>query len=78
MNGFTYEETEDKAIEWFAKRIGEAMNFKDFKKSDLLCFHPIRDVSSKSHMYCNSFRLPKEVAFAQSEIYKLEPAAQKK
>ncbi len=70
--GFTYEQTYEKAIAYFTERIGEAMKYPEFKKSDILSFHNIRDVSSKSHMYSTTFRLPKEVAFAHSDIYKYE------
>lgn len=70
--GFTSEPTHDLAIKWFTQRIGEAMKFKDFAQTDILSFHNIRDVSSKSHMYSTTFKLPKEVAFAQSEIYSYE------
>jgi hypothetical protein len=48
------------------------MNWPKFSEKDVISFHNIRDVSSKSHMYSTTFRLPKEVAFAHSEIYDLE------
>ena len=70
--GFTYEATHEKALEFFTKRIGEAMHFPAFKSQDILSFHNIRDVSSKSHMYSTTFKLPKEVAFAHSDIYNFE------
>jgi hypothetical protein len=43
-------------------RIGKAMNYPQFKESDVECFHNIRDVSSTSHMYSVTFRLPWDVA----------------
>jgi hypothetical protein len=70
--GFTYEPTYEGAIKYFTKRIGEAMQFPAFKESDIISFHNIRDVSSKSHMYSTTFKLPSEVAFAHSDIYNFE------
>jgi len=70
--GFTYEPTTEKALIYFTKRIGEAMNYPAFTEKDIISFHNIRDVSSKSHMYSTTFRLPKEVAFAHSDIYNFE------
>ena len=69
MYGFTYEKEREGALNYFTKRIGEAMNFSEFKASDILSFHNIRDVSPQSHMYSSTFRLPKLVAFAASDIY---------
>jgi hypothetical protein len=56
--GFTYEQTTDKALAYFTERIGSAMKYPEFKAGDILSFHNIRDVSSKSHMYSSTFRLP--------------------
>lgn len=36
-----------------------------FTKKNVECFHPIRDVSTTSHMYCVSFRLPWQVAMSE-------------
>ena len=66
--GFTNEESRDLALNYFVQRIGEAMDFPAFKASDVVCFHPIRDVSPTSHMYSTSFKLPPQVAFAGSPI----------
>ena len=71
VNGFTYEKEKDSALKYFTERIGKAMNYPEFNQVE--CFHNIRDVSSTSHMYCTSFRLPYEVAmrvFEKTEIYK--------
>jgi hypothetical protein len=64
VNGFTFEKEKDDALEYFRKRIGKAMGMKEgeFTKESIDCFHNIRDVSSTSHMYCTSFRLPWSVA----------------
>lgn len=70
--GFTYEQTTDKALAYFTERIGAAMQYPEFKSADILSFHNIRDVSSKSHMYSSTFRLPQKVAFAHSDIYSFE------
>ena len=43
--GFTYENERQKALDYFVKRIGKAMQFAEFSESDVLCFHQIRDVS---------------------------------
>jgi len=75
--GFTYEKERDDALKFFVDRIGEAMKWTDFSKDHVLSFHNIRDVSSKSHMYSTTFRLPKEVAFAHSEIYDFEQSKKK-
>mmetsp|Transcript_34869 Transcript_34869/g.47015 ORF Transcript_34869/g.47015 Transcript_34869/m.47015 type:complete len:83 (-) Transcript_34869:56-304(-) len=64
--GFTFEQTEDKALEYFVKRIGKAMKFPTFTKNDVVSFHNIRDVSPQSHMYSTSFRLPAEVAYSEN------------
>jgi len=48
------------------------MKYPKFKSTDIISFHNIRDVSSKSHMYSTTFRMPKEVAFAHSDIYNFE------
>ena len=63
--GFTYEASQDKALDYFVERIAKAMQFPGFTAEHVTCFHPIRDVSPTSHMYSTSFRLPEEVAFAQ-------------
>ena len=74
VNGFTYEKDKESALEFFKERIGKAMNYPKFSRvGEIECFHNIRDVSSNSHMYCTSFRLPYEVAmagFEKTEIYK--------
>jgi len=70
--GFTYEKEKTDALKFFVERIGQAMKWADFSEKHVISFHNIRDVSSKSHMYSTTFRLPKEVAFAHSEIYDLE------
>lgn len=62
--GFTYEATQEKALAYFVDRIGKAMNYPEFKASDIDCFHNIRDVSPQSHMYSTSFILPEAVALA--------------
>ena len=59
--GFTQEKERDDALAYFVDRIGKAMKFP-FKKELVDNFHNIRDVSSTSHMYSTSFRLPYEVA----------------
>jgi hypothetical protein len=43
--GFTYEKEREGALQYFTQRIGEAMNFSEFKATDILAFHNIRDVS---------------------------------
>lgn len=48
------------------------MAFPAFSADMVLSFHNIRDVSPQSRMYSTTFRLPKEVAFADPskvEIY---------
>jgi hypothetical protein len=74
VNGFTYEKDRESALKFFTERIGKAMKFSEFSEvGEIKCFHNIRDVSSTSHMYCTSFRLPYEVAmagFEKTEIYK--------
>ena len=57
------------------------MSYPAFKAADVICFHPIRDVSPTSHMYSTSFRLPEAVAFAtgsqpRASIEDLPQAAQ--
>ena len=69
MYGFTFEKTTEAALDFFVERIGAAMKHPSFKKGDVISFHNIRDVSPQSHMYSTTFRLPKAVAFAGSEIY---------
>ncbi len=64
--GFTYEADREKALVFFVDRIGKAMNFPQFNADMVMSFHNIRDVSSKSSMYSTTFRLPAEVAFADS------------
>ena len=63
VSGFTYETTRDQALDYFTQRIAKAMSYPAFKSSDMASFHAIRDVSSKAHMYCCSFRLPYDVAY---------------
>ena len=60
--GFTFVKDRDEALKYFVDRIGKAMNYSQFKDSDVECFHNIRDVSSTSHMYSVTFRLPWDVA----------------
>ena len=70
--GFTYEKERQGALNHFVKRITEAMRCSGsdtFSEKDVLCFHNIRDVSPISHMYSCTFKLPRAVAFAASEIY---------
>ena len=64
--GFTYEQTRDKALDYFVERIGKAMKYPQFNKNDVECFHNIRDVSPQSHMYSTSFRLPADVAYSEN------------
>ena len=59
--GFTFEKEKDKAFEYFLERIGKALDYK-LTKEEVTDFHHIRDVSSTSHKYSTSFRLPYEVA----------------
>ena len=63
--GFTQEKEQDKAKTYFAERIAKAMRYPEFKEEDIINFHNIRDVSSSSHMYSTTFRLPEAVAFSQ-------------
>ena len=65
--GFTNEASKEDALTYFVKRIGQAMNYPEFKADDVTCFHSIRDVSPQSHMYSTSFRLPEVVAFATTD-----------
>ena len=46
------------------------MDYPEFSKEMIECFHNIRDVSSISHMYSSTFRLPYEVAMRKIEIEK--------
>ena len=61
--GFSQYNDKAKAKTYFTERIGKAMNYPEFKEEDIMHFHDIRDVSSNSHMFGVSFRLPVEVAF---------------
>lgn len=60
--GFTFEKERDAALKFFVDRIGKAMEHAEFSDKDVVEFHNIRDVSSTSHMYSTSFRLPFKVA----------------
>ena len=60
--GFTFEKERDAALDYFVKRIGKAMQYPEFCKDHVECFHNIRDVSSNSHMCSTTFRLPFDVA----------------
>ena len=66
--GFTFHHEEVLAKEYFIERIGKAMQFPAFSADNIAHFHNIRTVSPQSIMYGVSFRLPKEVAFAEPEI----------
>ena len=44
------------------------MDYPEFTKEMIECFHNIRDVSGVSHMYSSTFRLPYEVAMRKMEI----------
>lgn len=65
--GFTFEKEKDKALEYFVSRIGKAMDYP-FSAKEVECFHNIRDVSSTSHMYSTTFRLPWSVAMREPTI----------
>jgi len=60
--GFTFEKEKEAALKYFVERIGKAMNYPQFTEKDVVSFHNIRDVSSTSHMYSTTFRLPWVVA----------------
>jgi len=61
--GFTVEKEREAALDFFTARIGKALQYASkFKRSDIVCFHNIRDVSGTSHMYSSTFRLPYDVA----------------
>ena len=66
--GFTFEKEKEAALAYFVERIGKAMQFTKFCNKDVISFHNIRDVSSTSHMYSTTFRLPLEVALGE-DIY---------
>ena len=68
VSGFTQERELDKAKTYFYERIKKAMKYPDFKEADIINFHNIRDVSSSSHMYSTTFRLPEAVAFSNEPI----------
>ena len=68
--GFTQVKEEKGAKKYFTERIQKAMRYADFKEEDIINFHNIRDVSSSSHMYSTTFRLPEAVAFSK-EPYEL-------
>ena len=66
--GFTYAKEKDEALTYFVERIGKALDYPEFKATDIACFHNNRDVSSTSHMYCVSFKLPYKVAMRKDRI----------
>jgi len=66
--GFTFEKERDSALNYFVDRIGKALSYPKFNVKNVECFHNIRDVSSTSHMYSTTFRLPFEVA-TEGDIY---------
>jgi len=68
--GFTQEKEKEGALDFFTQRIGKAMDYPEFSKEQIECFHNIRDVSGISHMYSSTFRLPYEVAMRKMEIEK--------
>ena len=68
--GFTFEKERENALKFFVDRIGKAMEYPSFSDKDVLEFHNIRDVSSTSHMYSTSFRLPYEVAMGEYQSVK--------
>jgi len=60
--GFTFAKEKDEALKYFVERIGKSLEYPEFNEKDVICFHNIRDVSSTSHMYSTTFRLPFSVA----------------
>lgn len=75
--GFTFEKEKDAALAYFVERISKAMQFPNFCAKDVISFHNIRDVSSTSHMYSTTFRLPLEVALGEDIYKKFEPKIKK-
>ena len=66
--GFTTEKEHACAKRYFAERIAKAMRYPKFNEEDIINFHNIRDVSTASHMYSTTFKLPEQVAFSDEII----------
>lgn len=73
--GFTSLQDRNMVRKYFADRIGTAMQMEPgaFMPEQIIDLHYVRDVSTNSHMYATSFRLPYEVAMGIKEMPRPAP-----
>lgn len=71
--GFDTGKTPEEVKSNFFERIQKAFGAKIEDKFDM-DIHAIKDISSEKKMYCVAFRLPKEIAYKNSQVRTLEPS----